>query len=400
MPANPRDAQASPAFVSLSLYYALLFMVNGIVFPYLQVILRGMGFSKTEVGGLIGIAQLVAVAAPPIWGALADLLHRRRLVLILAIGLGGAIFCLLPLSARVPVTALLVIAYYACREGVIPLSDGLAFAHLGKRRETYGRVRAWGSLGFVLSAAGMAWIGAGTPGRMYLLFGAYALFCIGQIVLALVLPDSWAEKHETGKTRTAFPFRTILRPSAAAFVFAAFMARATMMGYYSLFSLYLRDRFGVQGVGYLWALGPIAEIPVIFFSGWMIRRIGLKGLLLLGLAGVTLRLAVYARTDTLAVVVEAQALHCLTFGAVHVASVNFVDRVFPPAFKATGQSLFAALVVGVGGLTGSAAAGWFADRWSYATMYGVLAGAAAVGFLAAAVFIRNSELTHLERNAA
>ncbi len=383
----------SPAFIRLSLYYAMLFMVNGIVFPYLQVILRGMGFSKTEVGGLIGIAQLIAVSAPPVWGAAADLARRRRLVLILAIGGGGALFCLLPLSGRLSVAALLVVAYYAFREGVIPLSDGLTFAHLGERRDAYGRVRAWGSLGFVVSAAGMAWLGAGTPGRMHLLFAAYALFCCGQLLLALFLPDAWAGKARRRKPQSPFPWRRLLtRPSVIAFVFAAFMARATMMGYYSLFSLYLRDRFHVQGVGYLWALGPIAEIPVIFFSGWMIRRMGLKGLLLLGLAGVTVRLAIYSRTNLLAVVVAAQALHCLTFGAVHVASVNFVDRIVPPALKATGQSLFAAIVVGIGGLSGSAVAGWLADRWSYAAMYGTLSAAAAVGLLAAAVFIRPSEL--------
>jgi len=369
----------------LSAYYAVLFMVNGIVFPYLQVILRQMGFSKAGIGSVIGAAQLVGVAAPPLWGGVADALHRRRLTLILAIGAGGCLFCLLPFARTFWAAAVLVAAYYACREAVIPLSDGITFAHLAGRRELYGYIRAWGSFGFVLSTAGLAVLGAGRPEALPLLFGAYAVFCAGHLLLAGFLPDAWTERRHASGHALGPVLRLLCRPHVLAFVVAAFLARATMMGYYSFFSLYLQDRFGMQGIGYLWALGPIAEIPVIFFSGVMIRRIGLRGLLCLGLAGVVVRLLVYALTDSLALVVAAQALHCLTFGAVHVASVNFVDRIFPPSLKATGQGVFAAIVVGIGGLTGSALAGKLAQAWSYPVMYAVLAAGALIGLLSAAV---------------
>ncbi|NOY79882.1 MAG: MFS transporter [Kiritimatiellaeota bacterium] len=391
MPTPAPATETRPAYVRFSLYYALLFMVNGIVYPYLPVILDGIGFSKTEIGSVLGLAPLVGVAAPPVWGGLADLLRRRRLVLTTAIGLGGCLFLALPFSPALSITAGLVVLYYVCREAVIPLSDGITFAHLGRRREVYGRVRAFGSLGFVASAALMAAVGAGRPGTMHLLFGAYAVFCIGHAAASAFLPDVPAPERTAGGHE--FSWTLFCRPAVLGFVFAAFMARATMMGYYSFFSLFLREQLGFSGVGYLWALGPIAEIPVIFFSGWMIRRIGLRGLLALGLGAVTLRLAVYASHPTLVAVVAIQALHCLTFGAVHVASVTFVDRVFPPHLKATGQSVFAAVAVGMASLAGSSLAGWLVQRWSYSIMYGVLSVLALIGMIVAWISVRGIDGT-------
>lgn len=389
--------ESRPAYVRFSLYYALLFMVNGIVYPYLPVVLNAVGFSKAEIGSLLGLAPLVGIAAPPVWGAVADLLHRRRLVLTVAIGLGGCLFLTLPFSPALAVTGGLVLLYYVCREAVIPLSDGLAFAHLGTRREVYGRVRAFGSLGFVVSAALMAAAGAGKPGTMHLLFGFYALFCIGHVVAGALLPD--VEVPRRRGDGHGFSPHVFLRPAVLAFVFAAFMARATMMGYYSFFSLFLREQLGFSGVGYLWALGPIAEIPVIFFSGWMIRRIGLRGLLALGLGAVALRLGVYASHPVLSVVIAVQALHCFTFGAVHVASVTFVDRVFPAHLKATGQSVFAAVVVGLGSLAGSSLAGWLLQKWSYSVMYGVLSILAALAMITAWIAVRGVDAPHRAESA-
>ena len=299
----------------------------------------------------------------------------------MAIAAGGVCFLLLAVTGSVASAAVLVLLYYVCREAVIPLSDGLTFSHIGRHGGDYGRIRAWGSLGFVVSAALMAAVGAGAGGRVQPLFLFYALFCGAQLAGCLALPTAPPPEGAEGE---GAPWHLLRGWTVWAFVFAAFIARASMMGYYSFFSLYLQQEIGLPGVGYLWALGPIAESPVIFFSGWIIRRIGLRGLMMLGLGAIAVRLTVYALTSSVLLIVAVQALHCLTFGGVHVATVTFVDRLLPSRYKATGQTVFAALIIGLGSLAGSSAAGALSDSYSFRTLYGVLGSTALLGLVAAA----------------
>jgi PPP family 3-phenylpropionic acid transporter len=376
----------SSSSLPFSTYYFALCLVNGIVFPYLPVVLDHLGFSKVRIGGLLGLAPLVAVFAPPVWGAVSDRLHNRKQVLFVATAGAGVCFLGLAPGPGLGLASALVLLYYVCREAVVPLSDGITLSHIRRVGGDYGRIRAWGSIGFVVGATLMAAVGAGQPGHDARIFVAYAGFCAAQLAACLLLPRGAGAKATQARH---FDWRALGHPAVIAFAFAAFVSRGAMTGYYSFFSLFLKERLHVEGVGYLWALGTAAEIPVVFFAGWMIRRIGVRGLFLLGLGAVAVRLGTYAWTTSLSVVVATQALHCLTFGAIHVASVTFVDRVFPEPFKATGQTMFVALTAGLGCLLGSAVAGWLVEAYSFETMYGWMSAAATVGLVVAWVFVRD-----------
>ena len=64
--------------------------------------------------------------------------------------------------------------------------------------------------------------------------------------------------------------------------------------------LFLADRFGFGSPGLLWIVGPISEMPVIFFSRRIIDRIGARNFFALGLGGIAVRLLGFAAATPIA----------------------------------------------------------------------------------------------------
>ena len=86
--------------------------------------------------------------------------------------------------------------------------------------------------------------------------------------------------------------------------------------------------------------------------------------------------AVLGLTDALPALVCVQTLHAFTFGAAHLGAIDFIAKAVPPAFSATAQSLYSALVMGLGLGLMLLASG---------PLYAALAGAAYLSMAAAAL---------------
>ena len=160
-----------------------------------------------------------------------------------------------------------------------------------------------------------------------------------------------------------------------------------MMSYYSFFSRYLDDVYGVKEVGWIWALGSLCEMPLVFCSKRIIDKIGLKSFFALGLLGCVLRLAGFSVESNIWVVLCLQPLHCLTFGAYHCATVTYVSRMFPAKFQGGAQGIYSAITVGLGGLVGSAVGGVVLDAFNYTVLYTAFSGVALLGLVICLLFV-------------
>ena len=160
-----------------------------------------------------------------------------------------------------------------------------------------------------------------------------------------------------------------------------------MMGYYGFFSLYLKEVHGFPYAGLIWFIGPLSEIPVIYFSGRIMARIGVRNLFALGLAGCAVRLVGFGLAPNLWFVIGLQFLHSLTFGAYHTASVTYVSRLTPGHLQSTAQTLFAAVTVGAGGLIGGVLGGVVAERFGFTVLYASFGGVAVAALATLLLFV-------------
>ena len=353
------------------LVYIALFFPYSIMTPFMQQLLHLYGYTPAQIGYILGALELTAVLAPPVWGMLSDRQRAPRGVLLLTILLSIPTLRLIQPGLSTMPALLAAIAFGFFNKPSIPLTDGVTFAAFRQTQAQYGRVRVGGTIAFVASMLCCEFVfhvGDDATGKRIVLFLS-GMLLIQALSLALIPRTANSTSATPQATTTAFPWGMALRGGFPLFVLSAFLARFAMMSYYSFFSRYLNEVVGCTAIGYVWMLGPISEFPVIFWSGPIISRIGLKRLFMLALAGTVLRLFGFALGSSLVVVLLLQPLHALTFGAYHVAGVSWIGRLFPKEFQSTAQTIYSALTTGLGGLLGSAFAGVIVQHYGYTAMY-------------------------------
>jgi PPP family 3-phenylpropionic acid transporter len=103
-------------------------------------------------------------------------------------------------------------------------------------------------------------------------------------------------------------------------------------------------------------------VAEIFIFLWMPRislRFSLRGILLACFALAVLRFLMIGWAVAFVVVlVFAQLLHAMSFGAHHAATVAALNHWFAPGQQARAQALYGSVAYGAGGLGGALLAGW------------------------------------------
>ena len=350
----------------LSGYYFFYFAFIGAFSPYFGLYLQSLAFSAWDIGLLMSQMQLMRLFGPNLWGWLADRFGRRMAIIRLAAlaGLGGftAFFWLDKLPGML--VAMAVIAFFW--SAALPLVETLTFDHLREERVRYSSIRLWGSIGFIVAVLGT---GAGLDmaplnGLLWVCWGILA----GILVLASLLPEAGEVKHPHDSP----PVGDILRqPRVRALLAACFAMSAAHGALYVFYSIHLADHgYSKAEVGGLWSLGVLAEIVVFMLMARLTLRYSLRTLLLASFAAAVARfLLIGWGVESLLVMVLAQLMHGLTFGAYHAAAIAAINLWFPGRAQGRGQALYSSISFGAGGLLGGLISGWtwegIGAGWTY-----------------------------------
>jgi len=350
----------------LSGYYFFYFAFIGAFSPYFGLYLQSLNFSAWDIGLLMSQMQLMRLFGPNLWGWLADRFGRRLVIIRLAAlaGLAGftAFFWLDKLGGML--AAMAVIAFFW--SAALPLVETLTFDHLREERGRYSRIRLWGSIGFIVAVLGTGAVLDVLPlnGLLWVCWGILA----GILVLAVVLTDAPTAPHP----HDSLPVGDILRqPRVRALLAACFAMSAAHGALYVFLSIHLASLgYSKAEVGGLWSLGVLAEIVVFMLMTRLNRRYSLRVLLLASFAAAILRfLLIGWGAESLAVMVLAQLMHGLTFGAYHASAIAAINLWFPGRAQGRGQALYSSISFGAGGLLGGLLSGWTWDGigagWTY-----------------------------------
>ncbi|MGA1350819.1 MAG: MFS transporter, partial [Burkholderiaceae bacterium] len=144
----------------LAIFFASYFAYVGLFAPYLSLWLNGRGFSPAEIGLLASPMQWTRVVGPPVWGSLADRNHPDRLPKMLVacsmIALGFAGLLLLDWSLWPLFAVLFAMSFFL--SGLVPITESMTIKATGGDLGRYGRVRLWGSVGFIVAVLVSGWL--------------------------------------------------------------------------------------------------------------------------------------------------------------------------------------------------------------------------------------------------
>lgn len=367
-----------PTHWRLSAWYFFYFAYVGAFAPYFTLYLQSLGFSAWDIGVLMSAAPVMRALAPAFWGALSDRSGRRVPVVRFS-------------SAA---TAVAFLGFFAFRDfwgvfvGILfnfffwsaahPLVEALTLERLAGRTEDYGRIRLWGSVGFIVAVLSV--------GALLDATSVFALLwvCLG-LLLGIVLCSTSLDEVEHG--RHAKPPSSLrlglMRPTVLALIAACFLMSAAHGPLYVFFSIHLVNHgYDKTLVGVLWSLGVVAEILVFAFLPRLMARFSLRSILLASFALAVARfLLIGWQVDSLPLLLVAQAMHGATFGAHHAAAVTALGRWFPRQQQGRVQAIYGSISFGAGGMLGNFVSGMTWSDWGPGWTYTLGAAFALLGWM-------------------
>ena len=335
-------------------FYFFYYAFVGMFSPYWSLYLKSIYFDAIDIAILMSIQPVMRMISPNVWGWMADHTGKRQLVVQIAATLSA--LCYLGVFATTSFWGLfLVLAMMGFFwSASMPLVEATTLSYLGENVAHYGRIRSWGSIGFIVSVVGLGYA-FDYIAIAWLLWAG--LVCeIGILIFSRQIPRTEVLAHHTDHQ----PVRQIvMQPHVLAFLGACFLMSVAHGSYYTFFSIYLVEHgYAKSAVGWLWAIGVICEIGVFFLMPWLVRRFGYNRILLFSFSAAIVRFMLIGwGVDFLLLLLIAQFMHAATFGAYHAASVGQIHEYFQGRHQSKGQALFGSLSYGAGGVLGGLASG-------------------------------------------
>jgi PPP family 3-phenylpropionic acid transporter len=352
--------------------YAAYFGAIGVFQPFFPVHLAALGFGAIDIGIALAAWNALRIVSPLGIAWLADAQADRRP--LLAGFAFAAVLASLGLLAATSLAGVVLgmAALSLCLNGLMPVYDAHTLETLGTEAHRYGRLRLFGSIGFVASSVGVGALIARDGATVIRPAFVGLLFLTALVVLALPPPGTGVRLRPLrGEFRAA-----LRRPAVGLLVLIVFLQIAGFGGYYGFYSLYLaRAGYAPDTIGLFWAVGVIAEIALFAVVPRLLTRVAPTRLLQWALAGSVLRwLVIAAWPGVPALLLGAQVLHFAGFGLFHAVTVQLGPSLLPAGSAARAQALLSSLGWGAGGMAGSLLAGELWEAVGPRTVF--LAGAA------------------------
>ncbi len=370
-------------YFRLSNFYLWFFAFVGAYGPFFALYLQDRGFEPFLIAVLMAVGPVARIFVPNFWGWMADRYRARgRIQRSLAFVTPFIAAGLLLHPGFVGMLCLLIV-WSLFWSGLLPLVEASTMNVLRARMGVYGRIRLWGSIGFivVVVSGGYLFDAVGIGALEWVILVLLAVTAL--TVFALPRDRSRATQAERGSLRAAFA-----KPGVVGLIAGFFLMQVAHAPYNTFYSIYLAEAgYSKTAIGWLWALGVIAEIVLFFWLPQLMRRWRLEQILLACFWFASARFLLIAwGVDSLPALVLAQLMHAMTFGSFHAAGVAATHRVFSGELQSRGQALYSSLGYGAGGAVGTLAAGYAWEIVGGAVTFSLSAAAALFALLA----VRNS----------
>lgn len=349
--------------------------------PYWPLWLKANGFDDALLGQVLAFGFVAKVAVNPLFRSVANR-FGTHITLSITLVIVCAIFQLFNLTLTLSTLVLVQLAFLAFWVPVLPTTEHIALSQARKGYVDYGRVRVWGSIGFMLTTIVVGRVVENGPiDRVQSILAGLllAVFC-----MTLILPG---RRQET-ESRRGFRLRVLLKvPNLPLVLLAAGLIQSSHVMFYGFGSIYWTSiGIGESTIGLLWAEGIIVEIGVFIFAAGLSRKLNPLQIMSIGGAAAAIRWTFMPMVTTMPLVFLIQALHGASFGMTHLGAMRFLSTSVDESLSADAVALYSMMVMGlsmgiVAFFSGRVYALYHGESfWAMTTI--ALAGAAIMMFMA------------------
>ena len=392
---SPAKPLSSGLNFQLSTMMFLQYAIWGAWLPLLWTFLSGhRDFTPAEIGNMFAIGAVGAIVAPFIAGQIADRWFNTEKFLGISHILGGILVWQLASLETYNSFLIFSLLYSLIYSPTLSLTNSLAFHHLPDRDRDFGKIRVWGTIGWIAVGIGIGqWllyqhtptgveaeaVNAAQAAGMADAFKLSGLLGIVMGVFCFFLPSTPPAKEEKKSAISGAMNAIRLQPLLTLFLIAVpiscvhqfyFVHTAPFLGQFQNqaegFINIVNKIVGVGGGG-LMTIGQMAEIGVLALIPLFAKKYSRKALLCVGIAAYALRMFLFAYGPNfteilqLPAIILGIAMHGLCFGCFIFVAFMVVDEECAVDVRASAQSLFNLVIVGIGIIVGSKVAGYVAE---------------------------------------
>ncbi len=345
--------------IMMFLQYAIWGAWAAVLSAYLD---SDLGFSGVQIGAIYSLLPLALIIAPFIGGQLADrYFASNRIIGVLQLAGGGLLFLA---SRTTDYGSLMVVMFVYCLlyAPTLALTNSIAMINLSNSEEQFGRIRVWGTIGWI--SAGLmlaAWRTAAQSSPGLAVAGDLLVLAAALSVImgahSFTLPHTPPRKEGSNPWAFLESLKMLKDPNFAIFLVICFVVATELQFYYVLTAPFLvSDAVGIPitSVSAWMAIGQVAEIFVMaFVLSWSLKRFGMRKTLAIGVIAWPIRYIVFSIGGPTWLVLASLSLHGFCYVFFFVAAYIHVDKVAPPDIRASAQSLIAIVTLGLGSFVGA-----------------------------------------------
>ena len=336
----------------------LQFAIWGAWLPPLFAIMPGLGFGAGEqalIGSCFAIAAIVGIFFSNQW---ADRSFAAERFLAASHLIGGAALIGLFFVTDFTPFFVLMLVHSLVYVPTISVANSLAFANLRDPQREFGLVRMGGTVGWILAAWPLYFVLAELPEADQLL-GQRSVFLVAGVASLLLAAFSLTLPHTPPKAAVAAADRlawrkaaTLLRKPFLLVLFVVTFLDATIhAGYFVMTYPFLENiGFDPGSVMPIMSLGQVAEIATMAVLGYVLKTLGWRTTMVIGVLGHAARFLVFALVRDHTAIVVVQLLHGICYAFFFASVYIFIDAVFPKDVRTSAQGLFNLLILGLGDL--------------------------------------------------
>jgi len=313
-------------------------------------------FSGSRVGLAYGSMGIAAMISPFFIGMIADRFFSSERVMAILLIIGAAVlYYVSTLHAFVPFYVLLII-YALTFMPTLALANSISFDHIENPARDFPKIRVLGTIGWIVAGLLVSFMGIeSTAIPMKIAAGASLLFGLFSLTLPHTPPHAAGQPLRVRDVLGLDALSLFKDKSFTVFVIGSFLLVIPLQFYYTFTNAFLNEA-GMARAAAKMTLGQGSELFFMLLLPWFLTRLGIKRIMLLGMAAWAVRYAFFAFGNvgpTVWMLYAGILVHGVCYDFFFVSGQIYVDQQANLRIRAAAQGLIAFVTLGIGNVIGS-----------------------------------------------